>query len=200
MNICWTGPLRIQTYIDNCISRDLVLEGSMARERDAVYLVSHLQWNEQPTKAAHVLYVGGNTGSSSPKRVSEPRRDTRAVKRHTNGTNPLERQRRLPRVGNPPEMAQTLPRRLAAGFFRRPDAAWIALASQSTQSSRRRVIGRIRRHVAQGFRSNIPASASQAYRSHRVHTTTGAEARYLKKVRREREEKNKHRCSTVFRA
>jgi hypothetical protein len=65
MKIAWTGPFKIQTYLDNAVSRDEAWTARWPRERDAVYLVSEREWNDQPDEAAHILYVGGNTGESS---------------------------------------------------------------------------------------------------------------------------------------
>jgi hypothetical protein len=59
------GPFQIQTYLDNAISCELVWLDRSPRERDAVYLVSEREWQAQPDETAHILYVGGNTGTSS---------------------------------------------------------------------------------------------------------------------------------------
>jgi hypothetical protein len=64
MEIAWRGPFQIQTYLDNAVSRDLVWQERWPRERDAVYIVSERGWDGKPDEAAHLLYVGGNTGGS----------------------------------------------------------------------------------------------------------------------------------------
>lgn len=65
MEISWRGPFRIQTYLDNSISNDPVWQERWPRERDAVYIVSEHEWQQHTDPAAHILYVGGTTGSSS---------------------------------------------------------------------------------------------------------------------------------------
>lgn len=65
VQIAWTGPFTIQTYLDNAISREPVWGERWPRERDAIYVVSQHEWSGQPDERAHVLYVGGNTGQTS---------------------------------------------------------------------------------------------------------------------------------------
>ena len=65
MRFKWVGPFQIKTYLENAISNEKVWGDRWPCERDAVYVVSRHAWAGNPAEGAQVLYVGGNTGSSS---------------------------------------------------------------------------------------------------------------------------------------